>query len=231
MQNVAIIPARGGSKRLPKKNILDFMGKPIIEWTISAAQESGLFDRIVVSTEDDEIARIASDSGAEIDQRSPSLATDESTVNQVCLDFLDKEKENGRQYDVICCLYATAPLRNSDDIKQTMHLVTAGLCDHSMAVTHFDLPAFQAMYCSDANELTPMCPDLTNRRSSELGKIVVGNGSTYVATVRAFRENEGFVGPDIRGYLMPRKRSVDIDLAEDYEMAIYYAGLLGIGEE
>jgi pseudaminic acid cytidylyltransferase len=230
LKSIAIIPARGGSKRLPRKNIIDFRGKPIIHWTIRAAFETGMFSRIVVSTEDDEIARVALYSGAEVDKRSHSLARDNSTVDQVCLDLLDKELEAGRQYDLICCLYATAPLRSAEDIINTMHLVTSNECEHAMAVTNYNHPAFQAMFADKNYELKPLCPDLINKRSSDLEEIVVDNGSTYVSTVSSFRRAGGFVMKNIRGYKMPRTRSVDIDYEDDLKTALHYAESLKIGE-
>ena len=115
-RRLAIIPARGGSKRLPRKNILPFLGRPIIAHTIEAATESGCFTRILVSTEDEEIADAARAAGADIQQRDPSLATDAATLTDVCLDILASEERAGRAFDTFACLYATAPLRRAEDI-------------------------------------------------------------------------------------------------------------------
>src|ERR1700686_1928854 len=100
MSAVAIIPARGGSKRLPRKNIIDFLGKPIIGYTIDAALQSGCFERVVVSTEDDEIAGVAEACGASVDRRAPALATDSAGVVDVCIDFLNREAAAGRNWRV-----------------------------------------------------------------------------------------------------------------------------------
>ncbi len=223
MRRVALIPARGGSKRLPRKNVLDFLGKPIMAWTIEAALETGLFERVVVSTEDDEIAAIGQKFGAEIDRRDPSLATDQARVVDVCLDFLNREEEQGRIYDVLCCLYATAPLRNAADIAATLALLSPGVCDFSKAVTHYGMPPHQALKLGEDGSVTPMWPDLVNERESDIGELVVDNGSTYTVSVPAFRQEKGFYGPGLRAHIMPRTRSQDIDEALDLEIAKFFA--------
>jgi pseudaminic acid cytidylyltransferase len=228
---IAIIPARGGSKRLPRKNVLPFMGRPIISWTISAALEYGLFHRVVVSTEDKAIAATAIEAGAEVDARDPALATDTARVVDVCMDILDREEAAGRSYDVLCCLYATAPLRNATDIAATVDLLQPGYCDFSMAVTPYSLPPFRALRQSEDSLLTPVWPDLVNARADDIGEWVVGNGSTYAATVPSFRKTREFVGPNMRGHFMPRSRSVDIDEMEDLEIARFHAQRLGFGED
>ena len=130
---LAIIPARGGSKRLPRKNIADFHGKPLIQWTIEAAQKSGCFSEIIVSTDDEEIAAVAAKCWAKVERRSVELATDEARVVDVCLDILAK-----RGHTSFACLYATAPLRNSEDICGTVRLVKPFRCDFAMAVAPFE---------------------------------------------------------------------------------------------
>ncbi len=113
MNSLAVIPARGGSKRLPRKNILDFCGRPIIAHTIESALNSDLFSKVVVSTEDDEIARHGQRYGAEVLMRPDFLASDTARVVDVCLQVLKEEESQGRSYDVMCCLYATEYKRAS----------------------------------------------------------------------------------------------------------------------
>jgi pseudaminic acid cytidylyltransferase len=228
MTNLAIIPARGGSKRLPRKNIIDFKGRPIICWTIESALKSGVFDEVIVSTEDDEIASIALKCGAKVEYRDESLACDKSSVNEVLLSILNKRKIENQLPDILCCLYATSPLRSSDDIKNTVSLVTEGFCQQSVAVTEFDLPVHQAMQLSNSKVLTPLFPKLINKRESEVGKIVVDNGSTYVATVESFLRTKDLLAEGVLGYVMPRVRSVDIDEINDLKAALFNADLLGI---
>lgn len=226
---VALIPARGGSKRLPRKNIADFLGRPIIAYTIDAARESGCFSRVTVSTDDDEIADIAQRYGAEIARRRPELATDGATLVDVCLDFLDSEKAAGRDWRYLGCLYATAPLRNADDVRATMGLLEADRCSFTMAVTAYDHYAHQAVALGKDGALTPMWPELIERRGSDLPPLRAGNGSTYGVEVAAFRRHKAFYGPGLRGHDMPRERSIDIDTQTDLDFALFCAQRRGLG--
>jgi pseudaminic acid cytidylyltransferase len=223
MRAVAIIPARGGSKRLARKNIVDFLGRPIIAFTIDAAEASGCFERVVVSTEDVEIAEVCSRLGAVVDRRSERLATDCVTLIEVCADFLDREEAAGRNWDVLACLYATAPLRNAEDIRGTVALIEPGCCAFAMAVTTYDHYPYQALKFADDAALTPMWPDLVERRSTELPRLRAGNGSTYVVDTREFRRYRSFYGPNLRGFDMPRSRSIDIDTQDDLNLALSMA--------
>lgn len=224
MKAVALIPARGGSKRLPRKNIIDFHGKPIIAYSIEAALESGCFESVVVSTDDGEIAKVAEQYGATVELRSADLATDEAKVKDVCIAFLDQEKAAGREYDVLSVLYATAPLRTAGDVRAVVGLIEPGRCHFSLATTRFSLPPHQALKRAGDGSLEPMWPDLLNRRSSDIPALEVDNGSTYAVYVPAFRKTLNFYGPkgQMRGYLMPAKRSVDVDTREDLELVDYY---------
>ena len=214
---LAVIPARGESKRLPRKNIMDFHGRPMIAYTIEAARRSECFDRVVVSTEDAEIAKVARGFGAEIDERPARLATDEARVTDLCLELLDRERRRGRKWNVMACLYATAPMRTAADIRATVALVDPGRCDFAMAVTRYPLPPHQALKLDADGTLSPMWPELIALRASEVPQLVVDNGSTYVVDVAAFERHQTFYGPTLRGYEMPRERSIDIDTREDYE--------------
>jgi pseudaminic acid cytidylyltransferase len=219
----AIIPARGGSKRLPRKNVIDFLGRPIISYTIAAALKSGCFERVVVSTEDDEIAAVAERCSAVVDHRAPALATDTATVVDVCLDFLYREAAAGRRWSVMTCLYATAPLRNAQDICDTMALLRPGQCSFAMAVTSYDHYPHQALKFGTDGSLTPMWPELLELRASELPPLRAGNGSTYAVDVEMFRRHRSFYGPGLRGHEMPRARSIDIDTRADLDLAVIMA--------
>ena len=227
---ICIIPARGGSKRLPRKNVIDFLGKPIIAYTIEAALQASVFERIVVSTEDVEIAEVALRFGAQVSKRPVSLATDASTVVEVCLDLLEREKMYGRIYDILCCLYATAPLRNAEDIVKTLKLIEPGVCNFAMAVTEFGHYPHQALKLTQSGFLKPMWPEYVSCRGEKVGQLLVGNGSTYAVTIEEFQRCKSFYGPKLRGHIMPISRSVDIDDQEDLEMALYFAQKLDISE-
>jgi pseudaminic acid cytidylyltransferase len=220
---LAIIPARGGSVRLPRKNIAEFLGRPIIAYTVSAAVESKCFDRVIVSTEDAEIAAIAAQVGAQVLDRAQELATSAATVVEVCFDVLTREEAAGRHYDRFACLYATAPLRNAADIRATMALLEPNRCHFAVAVTTWSLPPYQAMKMHPGGQIEAMWPDMIELRSSEIGTLVVDNGSTYAAFVDAFRRERTFLGSSMRGHLMPRRRSVDIDEPEDMAIAKLFA--------
>ena len=223
MTAVAIIPARGGSRRLPRKNLLAFLGRPIMAHTIAAALETRAFARVIVSTEDREIAAVAIEAGAEVHEREASLASDAARVVDVCLAVLESEERAGRVHDVFACLFATSPLRRAEDIQAVLAPVLSGATDFAMAVTSYPLAPHQALRRSADGSLAAMWPELIERRASELDPLVVDNGSTYVCRVAPFRKAKTFYGPGLRGHLMPRERSVDIDEQADYELACHYA--------
>lgn len=223
MGRLAIIPARGGSRRLPRKNVVEFGGRPIIAWTVEAALESECFERIVVSTDDAAIASAARAAGAQVQERPAALAGAAATVVQVCGHVLACEETTGHRYDVLCCLYPTAPLRGAEDIRAVVALVEPGVCDFALAVTEYSHPAHQALRRAGDGSLAPMWPDLVGLREDAVGALVVDNGSTYAASVAAFRLHQTFYGPGLRGHSMPRSRSVDIDGVEDLELARYFA--------
>lgn len=223
MSAVAVIPARGNSKRLPRKNIIDFLGRPIIAYTIDAAFESGCFERVVVSTEDDEIAAVAESCNAYVDRRTPALATDAAMILHVCLDFLDREEIAGRRWKTMACLLATAPMRTGEDIRRTMALIEPGQCGFAVAVTQFGHAPHQALKLAPDGRLSPMWPDLVDRRASELPPLRAGNGSTCIVDVAEFRRWRTFYGPGMRGYDMPQERSIDIDTRTDLDLALLVA--------
>jgi pseudaminic acid cytidylyltransferase len=226
---VAIIPARGGSQRLPRKNIADFLGRPMLAYTVDAAIESGCFARVVVSTEDDEIAEVASRTSAVVDRRRPELATHQVGLVDVCLDFVEREEREGRQWQYLACLYATAPMRNAQDIRDTMALLEPGRCGFAMAVTSYHHYPHQALKFEANAALTPMWPDLVTKRGSDLPPLRAGNGSTYAVNVAEFRKYRSFYGPNLRGHDMPRDRSVDIDTRDDLDFAVWLASRRGLG--
>lgn len=218
MSCLAILPARGGSKRLPRKNCLLFCGKPLFLWSCDAARESGCFDRILVSTEDKEIADIALKSGYEVDIRPQRLATDTASTTEVCLDLLEKLERQGEYYTHIALIYPTAPLRNAEDIRQMARLAVSRDTDFVHAVTTFSGNPYQLMYQNDFGYLVPAWPLLVQKKSQELPIPYHGNGSTYFARVEALMAMKTFYGPKLKGYIMDRIRSVDIDTQEDFDL-------------
>jgi CMP-N-acetylneuraminic acid synthetase len=223
LRKLAVIPARGGSKRLPRKNILPFRDKPMIAYTIAAAHQANCFERVLVSTEDSEIADVAISFGAEVLNRPAGLAGDDATVAQTCLNVLDQEEVAGHTYDVLCCLYATAPLRLASDIVATIEMLSPDQCAFSMAVTTPPFSPAEVLTSRSRGSLEPVWPDLINAEKSSLPEYLIDNGSTYAVLVPEFQNHRDFYGPGLRGHRMPLSRSIDIDTAEDLELALFYA--------
>jgi CMP-N-acetylneuraminic acid synthetase len=219
---LAVIPARGGSKRLPRKNAMPFLGRPMMAYTIQAALESGVCGRVVVSTDDAEMAAIAQQAGAEVSLRPADLASDQARVSAVCLWELDREAAEGRVWDRLICLYPTAPMRSAEDIRATAALLDQG-ADFALAVTTYDLPPHQALRLDASGGASPMWPELVNKRDSEIGQLVVDNGSTYAVKTEAFRRVGGFYGQPLRVHVMSRDHSVDINTIDDFRLAEYLA--------
>ncbi len=216
---IAFIPARGGSKRLPRKNVIDFYGKPIIFYTIKSAIKSGLFDRIIVSSEDKEILDIAKQCGVETALREKSLATDEATIVDVCIDWLQANSSLWSPEDIFCCLYATAPLRTHEDIEKVCSLLDWGNCNYAIAATHYIHYAHQALDMDNEGWVVPMWPELASKRSEEVGNLVCGNGSTYATFCDVLIQTGSFYGEGMKAYMMPVWRSIDIDTKDDLLMA------------
>jgi CMP-N-acetylneuraminic acid synthetase len=208
--------------------VVDFLGKPIIAYTIEAALGTGLFARTVVSTDDDEIARTAAQYSAEVEERPADLATDTAKLTQVMEAFLESEEQAGREYDELFVLLATAPLRRAEDIQGVQEMLEPGICDFVMAVTHYDRSPHKALVRGEGETLGPMWPDLILKRAQELPKFFADNGSTYGLNVEAFRREKTFYGSSLLGYLMPAERSVDIDDMSDLELAKLFARQTGI---
>lgn len=215
--SIAIIPARGGSKRLPRKNILPFRGKPLLFWTCEAARDSGCFAAVVVSTEDEEIADIARSNGFAVDERPAALGSDTTSCAEVCLEFLDRSEQAGIHYESLCCLYATAPLRNAEDIRQVMKYLTPDT-DAVHAVCGYTHPPHQMLYQNPEGFLVPAFPLLVTKKSQEVPEGLIGNGSTYAIRVEALKKYRSFYPARVKGYRMPFLRSVDIDTAEDFAL-------------
>lgn len=194
----------------------------MIVHTIAAALETNLFSRVIVSTEDAEIAEVARIAGAEVDPRPSELATDKAQVKQVCLELLDREEQQGRIHDVFCCLYATAPLRRASDISNVMALLDDPKVNFAFAITSYEQPVHQALEYDADGYLRPRWPERVNLRSQEVEQLYAGNGSTYAVRVPTFRQAGSFYGSGLAGHIMPRARSVDIDTKEDLELARYY---------
>jgi CMP-N-acetylneuraminic acid synthetase len=220
-KNIAVIPARGGSKRLEKKNILPFNGKPMILYSVEAALDSGVFDQVVVSTEDAQIADCVKDAGCRIIQRSANLATDTARVVDVLKDVLDVCTEEA-QYQYLCCLYATSPLRTASDIRSSFAMMKEQDADFCISVTDFDTSPFFAFDRTDRHWIRRRWPETALLPPWEKPDVVVDNGSIYWAKISRFLETGELEGEKTVGFHMSRERSVDIDTLTDFRLAEFY---------
>lgn len=218
-----LIPARGGSKRLPRKNVLPFLGKPMLTWTIECAQASELFDTIHVSTEDEEIGRIAEESGGVWIHRPKMLAGDRITVAQVCEDFLNREENAGRSHEILVVLYPAAPLRTPDDIRQVVRLVEEDSADFALTAREFPYDPCEALVVHQDATAVPWQPELFAKPRQDRPVLRIDAGSVYAVRVSEFRSIGDFFGPNTKVVEVPPERAVDIDTAEDLARTEFYA--------
>jgi pseudaminic acid cytidylyltransferase len=222
-KNVAIIPARGGSKRLPRKNIIRVAGTPVLEYTVRAAILSELFDHIIVSTEDSEISEVAMASGAEVWGRSDELAADQASMDDVMKDVLRQFNEKFGAYPTeFCCLLATSALRSPEDIVNTHLLLKSGECDFVMTYKEYESSPHEALKLNEDERLSPMWPDTMFRKRWDRPNLVKDAGSVYWLDTKAFLEEDTFFGSNLRGYLIPPERAVDLDVPSDVALMEYY---------
>ncbi len=218
MTRVAIIPARGGSKRLPRKNILPVLGKPALFYPVQAAFKTGLFDRVIVSTEDDQIKQVAEESGAKVMERPRELAGDRTSVVRVCQDVLEQLNGQGIHPTCFCCIYATALFITPKDLQDSF-LLLEKFSDAQivMGVSTFNLHPVQALETLDNGCLAPKWPDYNRLQSQFHPKLVASNGTFYWADTQAFLKNKTFYPDKLKGYEIPWIRAIDLDTAEDYK--------------
>ncbi len=215
-KTIAIIPAREGSKRLKNKNILKFLGLPLIVHTIKSAVKSNVFDEIVVSTDSKKIKKISKKFPVTIHDRPKKLATDKSTINQVCKFLISEYRKKKIKLKYICVLYPTAPLRNSLDIRKTMKLLNKNT-KFAIGITSFDHYPHHALILKEKT-LVPVWAKLINKKVFKNNTFFVDNGSIYAAEVKSFLKHNSFIGPKLKGYFMPRFRSIDIDTLDDFKL-------------
>jgi len=217
MRRIAIIPARGGSKRLPRKNVLDLGGLPMLAHPVRAARESGLFEKIFVSTEDNEIAAIASKHGAEILSRRGELATDTAPVIHVCQDILAGMKST--LPDFFCCIYATAVFITPDDLRKSEKILHESHgADVVMSVSSFNYHPYKALENKNGF-LEPERPEKILMKTNDAPHFVASNGTFYWARSASFLKDPSFYPEKLVGHEIPASRAIDIDTPEDYEWA------------
>lgn len=225
MKNIAIIPARGGSKRIPRKNIKLFMGKPIIAYSIEAALQSGLFEEVMVSTDDEEIAEIARQYGAKVPfLRSAETSNDYASTADVLFEVLNKYKEQGQEFDTICCIYATAPFVTSDRLVEAYSKLDDTI-DSVFTCVAYSYPVQRSLHIVDG-KISMVHPEYLSARSQDLDPIYHDAGQFYVAKTASFVREKTFWGTNTAGLVLSELEVQDLDTQTDWELAEMKYGLL-----
>lgn len=219
MRKIAVITARGGSKRIPRKNIKDFCGKPILAYSIEAAISSGMFDTVMVSTDDTEIAEIAKRFGAEVPFfRSEKTSGDFATTNDVLLEVIDEYEKRGEVFDILCCIYPTAPFITADKLKEAMKLLDNSNADTLIPVVDFSYPPQRAMHIVDGN-LEPVYPENLDARSQDLEKHYHDVGQFYFTKVEKYKKTKKLMLGKIVPMVISELEVQDIDNPIDWQLA------------
>ena len=214
---LAVIPARGGSKRIPHKNIRHFCGRPMMAYVIETALQSGLFDHVIVSTDEASIAEVARQCGAEVPfMRPAALADDFTVIVDVMRHAVKWYEEQGDNVELACCLYATAPMLIAEDLIKGVRLVAEKQADFSLSVTHFAFPIQRALKMSLQGELSMFQPEHASTRSQDLEDAYHDAAQFYCGSREAFFTSEP---TKTKGVFIPRYRVQDIDTEEDWVMA------------
>lgn len=219
MKRLAIITARGGSKRIPHKNIRDFCGKPIITYSIEAALNSGVFDEVMVSTDDEEIAEIARKAGAKVPfYRSEETSGDFATTAQVLLEVLAEYEKRGSCFDVVCCLYPTAPFVTAGKLKKAVTLLEEKGYDSVMPVAEFSFPPLRGMVMR-GEKVEYRWEEFSQCRSQDLEKIYHDCGQFYVLRRERFQESKKLVTDNTGAIPVDELQMQDIDSESDWKLA------------
>lgn len=218
--NIAVIPARGGSKRIPRKNIKDFCGKPMLAWSVEAALASGCFDQVLVSTDDDEIAAVARQHGATTPFVRPAELSDHHTgTSPVVRHAIQWMQQAGHPIENVCCIYATAPFITPDNLKDGLQRLQDTGCSHAFAVTTFPFPIQRAVKATANGGCTPMYPEHIGKRSQDLEEAFHDAGQFYWATAATWLAGGTVFNPGAQMIHLPRYRVQDIDTPEDWQRA------------
>lgn len=217
---LAIIPARGGSKRIPRKNIKPFCGKPMIAWSIEAALDSGCFDRIIVSTDDDEIAKVARQYGAEVPFMRPlELSDDHTGTIPVIRHAIEVINSQGRTVEQACCLYATAPFIKPEDLQRGLEILQGTGGDYAFSVTSYAFPIQRAIRLTPEGRVEMFNPEHFTTRSQDLEEAYHDAGQFYWGRADAWLQGKLIFSPASLPVMLPRHRVQDIDTPEDWVRA------------
>ena len=217
---LCVIPARGGSKRIPRKNIREFCGKPIIAWSIEAATESNCFDRIIVSTDDKKIASVANWYGADVPFVRPThLADDYTGTTAVIAHAIEWQNSCGEEAKKVCCLYATAPFVSPIDLQNGLDVLERSGAEYAFSVTSYAFPIQRAIRITQNQRAEMLRPEYFNTRSQDLEEAWHDAGQFYWGTATAWLTGKPIFSSGGAPVLIPRHRVQDIDTLEDWERA------------
>lgn len=217
---LAVIPARGGSKRIPRKNIRPFGGRPMIAWSIRVAQDSGLFDRILVSTDDEEIATVSRAEGAEAPFLRPAELSDDYTGTiPVIAHAVAWQNSTGITAGEVCCIYATAPFLEADDLHRGLKILRETGADYAFSVTSYASPIQRALRIRDDKRVEMFDPAQFETRSQDLEDAWHDAGQFYWGRGDAWLAHKPLFGPHAAPVVMPRYRVQDIDTPDDWHRA------------
>jgi N-acylneuraminate cytidylyltransferase len=224
---ICVIPARGGSKRIPRKNIKNFHGKPMIQWSIEAAKSSQIFDEIIVSTDDEEIGKIAESLGVSVPFKRPKVLSDDYTnTTDVIAHATNWAIDHGLKADLVCCLYATSPFVLSSDLVEANRIINSESWQYVFSVCEFSSPIFRSFKQLDSGGVKMFYPEYFETRSQDLPQALFDAGMFYMATSEAWLR--GFRVFDSHSFplKLPSWRVQDIDTQEDWFRAEQMAKVL-----
>ena len=217
---VAIIPARGGSKRIPRKNIRHFFGKPMLAWSIEAAIKSRCFDQIICSTDDDEIANIAQEYGALTPfVRPKDLSDDHIGTIPVISHAIEYLQSNGNNVDLACCIYATAPFIQPIDLQNSLEKMQNNDLDYCFSVTSYPFPIQRSIRITSNKRSMMLQPEMFQKRSQDLEELYHDAGQFYWGKPQSWLEGRTLFSNNTMPYVLPRYRVQDIDTMEDWKRA------------
>jgi len=219
MKNLCIIPARGGSKRIPRKNIKPFMDKPIMAYSIEAALESGIFDEVMVSTDDNDFADVARQYGASVPfMRSAATANDFASTEDVLIEVLDEYKKQGKEFDNLCCLYSTAPFVTADRLKEAYDKMIEEKVDAVFTVVAYSYPIQRCLHIVDGR-ITMKWPEYQSARSQDLETIYHDAGQFYFARVSQLQIEKDLWMKNSIPLILPETEVQDLDTMTDWQLA------------
>jgi len=217
-RNLAIITARGGSKRIPRKNIKDFCGKPILCYSIKAALDAGVFDTVMVSTDDEEIAMLAKEAGADVPfLRSSETANDFASTDEVIMEVITEYQKRGEEFDAFCCIYPTAPFLTGERLCEAMELLKTA--DSVMPIVPFSYPPQRGLIINEKGLIARQFPEYATTRSQDLPKVFHDCGQFYACRTKPFLEAGTTDVENLLPLVLSEMEVQDIDTLEDWDIA------------